>query len=105
VAQASLERLTKQYLNGPADLVVEVISPESVSRDRGDKFYEYEMSGVAEYWLIDPQREQVEFYQLDEHGHYHLVLGGHSGEYHSREIPDLAIDVSWFWQDPLPVLW
>jgi len=105
VAQASFDRISKQYLNGPANLAIEVISPESISRDRGDKFREYEMSGVAEYWLIDPQREDVEFYQLDEHGYYRLVLGGHSGEYQSREIAGLTVDVSWLWQDPLPVLW
>lgn len=64
VAQGNLGRVTKQYLDGPADLVVEVISPESSSRDRGEKFYEYEEAGVREYWLIDPQREQVEFYQF-----------------------------------------
>jgi len=105
VAQAGFERVSKQYLNGPADLVVEVISPESISRDRGDKSYEYEMAGIPEYWLIDPQREQVEFYQLDEQGHYSLVLGGHNGEYISRAIPGLTIDASWFWQEPLPVVW
>lgn len=105
VAQTNFDRIAKQYLSGPADLAIEVISPESISRDRGDKFLEYEMSGVAEYWLVDPQREEVEFYQLDEHGQYRLVLGGNSGEYQSREIPGLTVDVSWLWQDPLPVLW
>jgi Uma2 family endonuclease len=56
VAQSNLGRITKQYLDGPADLVIEVISPEISGRDRGDKFYEYETAGVREYWLIDPQR-------------------------------------------------
>ena len=36
VAQANLGQITKQYLNGPADLAVEVISPESSGRDRGE---------------------------------------------------------------------
>jgi Uma2 family endonuclease len=105
VAQANLGRITKQYLDGPADLVVEVISPESSGRDRGEKFYEYEMVGVREYWLIDPQREQVEFYQLDEQGHYTLALGGHTGAYTSLVIPGLTLDVEWLWQDPLPSVW
>jgi Uma2 family endonuclease len=105
VAQANLGRITKQYLDGPADLVVEVISPESSGRDRGDKFYEYEMAGVREYWLIDPQREQVEFYRLDAQGHYTLALGGHTGEYTSIVIPGLTLDATWFWQDPLPAVW
>lgn len=102
VAQANLGQITKQYLDGPADLAVEVISPESTGRDRGEKFYEYEMAGVREYWLIDPQREQVEFYQLDDQGHYTLALGGHTGQYTSLVIPGLMIDAAWLWQEPLP---
>jgi Uma2 family endonuclease len=105
VAQANLGQVTKQYLDGPADLVVEVISPESSGRDRGEKFYEYETAGVREYWLIDPQREQVEFYQLDNQGRYVLALGGHTGEYSSAVVPGLTLDVTWLWQDPPPPVW
>jgi Uma2 family endonuclease len=105
VAQANLGQVTKQYLDGPADLLVEVISPESSGRDRGDKCYEYEMARVREYWLIDPQREQVEFYQLDNQGRYSLALGGHTGEYSSAVIPGLTLDVAWLWQDPPPPVW
>jgi Uma2 family endonuclease len=105
ISQANLGKSTKQYLDGPADLVVEIISPESTGRDRGDKFYEYEMAGVLEYWLIDPQRERAEFYQLDEQGHYELVLGGRTGQYHSRVLEGLPLEVDWLWQEPLPPVW
>jgi len=36
VAGANLSRLKERYLNGPADLAVEIISPESRARDRGE---------------------------------------------------------------------
>src|SRR5205814_1954876 len=58
VATSHLSRLKKSYLEGPADLAVEIVSPESGARDCGDKYYEYEQGGVREYWLIDPQRKQ-----------------------------------------------
>src|SRR5262249_17607847 len=51
VAKENLGRLKPNFLDGPADLVVEVISPESRARDHGEKFYEYEQGGVKEYWL------------------------------------------------------
>ncbi len=70
VAETNRARLKKTFLDGPADLAVEIISPESRARDRGDKFYEYEQGGVPEYWLIDPVREQSEFYQLEPNGIY-----------------------------------
>ena len=50
------------YLDGPADVVVEIISPESRLRDRGEKFAEYEMGGVREYWLIDSERHEADWY-------------------------------------------
>jgi Uma2 family endonuclease len=62
VAREHLDRLKHTHLDGPADLVVEIVSPESRARDRGTKFYEYEQGGIREYWLLDPLRRQAEFY-------------------------------------------
>jgi len=40
VAREHLDRLKDTYLDGPADLVVEIVSSDSRARDRGEKFYE-----------------------------------------------------------------
>ena len=53
---------------GAADLCVEVVSPESVTRDCREKLTEYEQAGVREYWLIDPFRTQARFHRLTDHG-------------------------------------
>src|SRR5687768_3839403 len=45
VAKAHLDRVTQTYVNGPADLAIEVISPESQTRDRQEKLAEYEAAG------------------------------------------------------------
>ena len=45
---AHLDRLTPRYVNGAADVAVEIVSPESDERDRGKKFLEYEAAGVPE---------------------------------------------------------
>ncbi len=102
VTQANLDKLKKFYFNGPADLVIEVISTESRSRDRGEKFYEYEEGGVREYWLIDPQRKQAEFYQREDSGFYRAIPT--ADIYHSQVLPGLWISVDWLWQEPLPKL-
>jgi Uma2 family endonuclease len=51
VASEHLDRLRGTYIDGPADLVVEVVSPESEERDRVEKLAEYEAARVPEYWL------------------------------------------------------
>jgi len=100
--QEHLNRLRSTYLEGPADLVVEIISPESVGGDRGEKFLEYEAGGVPEYWLIDPQRQQAEFYQLGPDERYHPVFPDEAGRYHAQTVAGFWLQVSWLWQDPLP---
>ena len=103
VAQEHLGRLKETYLDGPADLVVEITSPESGARDRGEKFYEYETGGVGEYWLIDPDRERAEFYQMDiEKKRYRLVHPDAEGLYRSQVVAGFWLRVEWLWQDPLP---
>ncbi|NUQ38607.1 MAG: Uma2 family endonuclease [Caldilineales bacterium] len=101
VAAQHQNRLHSSYLDGPADLVIEIISPESVSRDRGEKFIEYEAGGVPEYWLLDPQRCWAEFYHLQGE-RYRLAFAGGEGEYHSTVLPGFGLRVQWLWQQPLP---
>lgn len=96
--------MRKTHLDGPAQLAVEIISPESRSRDRGDKFYEYERGGVQEYWLIDPIREQAEFYQRDDRGIYQPARIGDDGIFRSGVLEGLWLNVDWLWQRPLPLV-
>lgn len=94
--------LRETYVDGPADLVVEIASPESVGRDRGEKFVEYESAGIPEYWLIDPERQQAEFYQLAADGRYRLVVPDAEGDYRSAAVTGFWLHVGWLWQDQLP---
>ncbi len=102
VAKEHLGRLKETHLDGPADLVVEVVSPESVGRDKGEKFYEYEEAGIPEYWIVEPEREWAEFYVLGDEGRYRLMMEGREGKYQSRVVEGFWLRVEWLWQDPLP---
>lgn len=102
VVPSHLDRLKETYLDGPADVAVEIISKESINRDRGEKFVEYEAAGVSEYWLIDPLRQQAEFYRRGADNHYHPVLLDNEGIFHSEVIAGFWLRVSWLWQEPLP---
>ena len=94
-------RLQESHLAGPADLAVEIVSADSITRDHEEKFREYERGGVREYWLIDPLRQQAGFYVL-EAGAYRPIPIGEDGVVHSRVLEGLWLKVEWLWQDPLP---
>jgi Uma2 family endonuclease len=100
VANDHLDRLKELYLDGPADLVVEIVSPTSVARDRGEKFDEYERGGVREYWIIDPQRKRAEFHILDAGGVYRAAAVDGEGRFHSVALPGFVLPVAWLWENP-----
>jgi Uma2 family endonuclease len=51
-------------VEGPPDLVVEVLSPSTATRDRGIKLDRYRHFGVPEYWVVDPEERTVEAWDL-----------------------------------------
>jgi Uma2 family endonuclease len=106
VAKENAGRVQEKFFDGAPDLIVEVISDESASRDRVDKFEEYEESGVREYWLIDPRpkRQRADFYQLGKDGKYRPVPIDDDGVYRSHVLQGFWLNVNWLWQDPLPDL-
>ncbi len=105
VPKAKLAQLASGYFDGPADLVVEIISPESIKRDWEDKFAEYQSGGVPEFWLIDPVTEQVSFFRRDAGGRFQAVSPGPDGIYHSSGLPGFWLRVDWLWLSPSPPMY
>ena len=58
-------RIVDRGIEGPPDLVVEVVSPSSARRDRGPKRAVYGRLGVREYWVVDSDGRCVERYVND----------------------------------------
>jgi Uma2 family endonuclease len=56
--------VTDRGIEGPPDLVVEVLSPSTAERDRGTKLDRYRLYGVPEYWIVDPDGQTVEVWRL-----------------------------------------
>lgn len=102
VAREHVDRLQETYLEGPADVAIEIVSPDSTARDWRKKFFEYERGGVQEYWLIDLDRRWAEFYRLGEGEEYESVFAGSEGVYQSAMLEGFWLRVQWLWQEPLP---
>lgn len=110
IARTNFDRLRANRLHGPADLVVELVSPESAARDRIEKFHEYQSAGVREYWVVDPRpgEERIDLWILDNTNRFRPAVIRQDGIYHSTVIPGFWLNINWLWQDdladPLPYL-
>jgi Uma2 family endonuclease len=94
--------LRETYLDGPADICVEIVSASTQERDRGEKFIEYEEGRVTEYWIIDPERQDALFYRLNTQGRYQRADLNSRAEYQTPLLPGFRLHVPTLWQEPLP---
>ncbi|MBI1878479.1 MAG: Uma2 family endonuclease, partial [Chloroflexi bacterium] len=104
IAKENLSRLTAKNFEGGPDLLIEIISPGSVTEDRVHKFTEYEQAGVREYWIIDsrPHQQHADFYVLGEDKIYHAAPLDDLGVYRSAVLPYFWLNIDWLRQEPLP---
>lgn len=58
-------KLTDKGCTGAPDWVIEVVSPGSRRMDYYTKLFKYRMSGVREYWIVDPEKNRVTVYDLE----------------------------------------
>jgi Uma2 family endonuclease len=61
-----VDLVSDRGVEGPPDLVVEVVSPSTAARDRGVKLERYRLYGVPEYWVVDPDERTLEVWKLAE---------------------------------------
>lgn len=94
--------LKDSYLDGAPDICIEVVSEESVERDHGEKFREYERGGVPEYWILDSLRSEARFYRLNDEGRYLRQNEDADGNYHPAALPEFVLHVPTLWLDDLP---
>jgi Uma2 family endonuclease len=91
--QAKAQTFTPDQVKFPApDFVVEVLSDSTESVDRGIKFEDYALHGVAEYWIVDPEQESVEQYILQGEK-YELAVKVKSGVIQSLAVEGFEIPV------------
>ena len=60
------DKIRHDGIYGAPDLVVEVLSPSTATRDKGTKKDVYERAGVKEYWIVDPDKRKVIVYLFGE---------------------------------------
>ncbi len=79
---------------GAPDLIMEILSPSTLSHDRVTKFNLYQRAGVKEYWIVDPAAKVAQSFIL-ENGYYIAKgLGTATGKLEVNVLKDCVIDLS-----------
>ena len=89
------------FVNGPPDLAVEIVSPDSVERDYEKKRKLYQQAGVPVYWIIDEEKKTVLLLRLVSTRKYREVKP-RKDVLHSEVVKGFWFRSEWLWQDPRP---
>ncbi len=80
---------------GPPDLVIEILSESTGRKDRELKRGLYQKAKVPEYWLVDPEGQQVTMYRLK--GGSYETAGSFHGEVRYEAVEGVVVDLSRVW--------
>jgi Uma2 family endonuclease len=88
--------ITEKNVQGPPDLVIEILSDSTRKTDEVIKRKLYERNGIPEYWIVDPELETVKIYRMSDQGY------ARTAEYSKENgdtlttplLPDLQIHLS-----------
>ena len=94
VQNNSKAQVTEQNVQGPPDMVVEVLSPGTAARDRNLKRKRYEYFGVQEYWLVDPDLNTFEILALQTRQYVQVCFATRPATCNSALLPGLTLDLS-----------
>lgn len=94
IASNSKDKLKENYLDGPATVIFEVLSPSTREDDLNKKLPKYLESGVKEVWIIDPVQKDLKIHWEKDSS------STHEGNkwVKSKYIPGFRLKVDWLWK-------
>ncbi len=85
--------ITNRGIEGPIEIVVEIISPSNSYTDRNQKKSSYLKFGIKEYWIVDPGNKSIEIYSPQSGGEVPIVFLSEEGLVASPLIKELKFEL------------
>jgi len=90
------KKLGKKSIDGPPDLVIEIMSPSNSHSELFRKFHYYLKAGVREYWVINPELKKVSVHVYED-GHYISTSYEDNDRIPVSILPGLEISLEDLW--------
>ncbi|MHB1127276.1 MAG: Uma2 family endonuclease [Bacillota bacterium] len=100
VCGARKEIMHNERIDGPCDLVVEIMSPTNRRKDRLQKMEIYRKAELPHYWLADPEENTLEAFMLKDGRYTLVVMGGPGDTFNHPEFPGLHLDLAKIFHRP-----
>ena len=100
IRSEKLDMLRQNQLEGPADMVVEILSEGTKEYDLKEKRPIYQEAGIEEIWFVDDEERRILIDRKCEDGYTTetVVLGRAK----SQVIPGFFVEAEWLWKEKLP---
>jgi Uma2 family endonuclease len=89
--------ISARGIEGPPDLVVEVLSPKTAIRDRAIRMRRYAAAGIQRYWPVASEARTIESCRLGAQGYELTGTYGSGGTFQPDLFPGLDIPVDDLW--------
>jgi Uma2 family endonuclease len=102
IRKERLQLCRRNYFDGPPDLAIEVVSPESEHRDYKLKRRQYEIGRIPEYLIVDEMEKKLVLLRLNRTRYREVKDAGTVVS--CNALPGFWLRPAWLWQDPLPLI-
>ena len=96
------DKIQVRSLYGAPDFAIEILSPSTRWKDLTLKLNKYKKAGVREYWIIDPEDEEVVVYFFEKNDLPHMQEHGKPVPVHISD-GKCAIDFTAIWEAVAPL--
>ena len=93
LSDSNKQFLTERGIEGPADLIIEIISPSNSYTDRNQKKTNYLKFGIKEYWIVDPGNATIEIYTPKGGANVPVFFASKDGEVNSATIKNIRFNL------------
>jgi len=93
LAAARSQFVTERGIEGPPDIVVEILSPSTRVIDRRVKPRTYARYGIPEYWIVDGEIGQVELHRLGPEGYALEMRFDRASRLVTPSFPEVNVDL------------
>ena len=91
-------KIEKKFLDFAPELVVEILSPATASKDRGEKMELYQLQKVKYYLIVDPQFKKLEIYQYMDTQYEPVSINPDKYQFTLHSNCEIEVNLSEIWE-------